>query len=39
MNKVSPNLINRIHNENCLDGMRKLPDACIPMTDLDLAAL
>ena len=32
MNKVSPNLIDRIHNENCLDGMKRLPDDCIPLT-------
>jgi len=32
MNQISPNLIDKLLHRNCVEGMKMLPDACIPMT-------
>jgi len=32
MNPISPNFIDKILHRNCVEGMKMLPDACIPMS-------
>ena len=32
MNQISPSLIDKILHRNCVEGMKMLPDDCIPMT-------
>jgi site-specific DNA-methyltransferase (adenine-specific) len=32
MNKLGPDLIDKILHRNCVEGMKMLPDACIPMS-------